>query len=98
MQDRLSVPSTPRSTGREPRISWRSLLIGAIVGIVAVVALGVVVIGPMIVGHRQDLPLEKLYGDFAVSAAARANGGSSPNPLANNNRAVSAGRNAYVGS
>src|SRR3954466_2527262 len=79
-------------------LPWRSLLVGVVGGIAVTVIVGVVLAGPMIVGHRQDFPLEKLYGDFAVSAASRLNGGTANNPVATNRRAASAGRNAYVGS
>ena len=44
------------------------------------------------------LPLERVYGDFAVSVASRIGGGNRSNPLAGDRRALAAGREAYTGS
>ena len=69
-------------------------LLGALVaGIVAlVVAL------PLALTHRQDLPLERAYGGAAVSLVSRILGGDAANPVANDPRALTTGRNAYTGS
>jgi mono/diheme cytochrome c family protein len=53
---------------------------------------------PLALGHRDNLPLEKLYGDLAVGLVIRAQAGSAQNPLGQNPRAVEAGRVAYVGA
>ena len=79
-------------------IAWRSLVLGLIVGVIGVAAVGAILVGPLIISHRQDLPLEKLYGGFAVSAAARLNAGSAKSPVGNSPRAIQAGRDAYTGS
>ncbi len=79
-------------------VPWASYLVGLIVGMAVAAVGGLVVAGPLVVAHRQDLPLERLYGNFAVSIAARLNAGSQTNPLAGNERAISTGRAAYTGS
>ena len=61
--------------------------------------IGVVLIGmPLALGHRNDLPLETLYGNAAVDLAVKLQAGNQPNPLGQNNRALETGRNAYTGS
>ena len=75
----------------------RSLFLAA-VGAVAALALVLAVALPLALTHRQDLPLERVYGDAAVSLVSRVLGGDAPNPLANDSRAVASGRTAYTGS
>ena len=53
---------------------------------------------PFALTHRHDLPLERIYGDAAVSVVSRILGGDAPNPLAGEARALSTGRAAYTGS
>ncbi len=48
--------------------------------------------------HRNDLPLERLYGDVGVSIASRVAGGSQTNPVGQDRRATAAGREPYTGS
>src|SRR5689334_8839129 len=76
----------------------RSLVIGLIIGgIIALIA--IVFIGmPLAIGHRQDLPLERLYGDPAVGIASGLQAGSIANPAADDPRALEAGRLAFTGS
>ncbi|MFN8484989.1 MAG: c-type cytochrome [Anaerolineae bacterium] len=60
--------------------------------------IGTVFVGmPLALGHRNDLPLERLYGDVAVSIASRS-AADLQNPVASNPRALETGRNAYTGS
>lgn len=86
--------------GRTPGRSWGCLISG-LVGLVIgglLVLLGTVFVGmPLALGHRNDLPLERLYGDVAVSIASRSSA-DLQNPAASNRRALEAGRNAYTGS
>ena len=70
----------------------------AAVGAVAALVLVLVVALPLALTHRQDLPLERFYGDAAVSLVSRVLGGDAPNPLANDSRAITTGRTAYTGS
>ena len=79
-----------------PQVLWG--LVGMAFGICVALGTGLVVGGPFLVAHRQDLPLELAYGHYAVKAAARLLGGNTANPDASNFRAVSAGRAAYTGS
>jgi mono/diheme cytochrome c family protein len=75
----------------------RSLLVaacGAVAALVVVLALAL----PLALTHRQDLPLERIYGDAAVSVVSRVLGGNAANPVANDQRALAAGRAAYTGS
>ena len=68
--------------------------LGAVVAVVAIVVLAL----PFALTHRQDLPLERVYGDAAVSLVSRVLGGDAANPVANDPRALSTGRAAYTGS
>jgi mono/diheme cytochrome c family protein len=67
-------------------------------GVLAAFALVLVVALPLALTHRQDLPLERFYGDAAVSVVSRILGGDAPNPLANDARALITGRASYTGS
>lgn len=92
------VPTLPEEPTTAPRSAVTPLLVGALVGVLATILLGAVMVGPLVVAKRNDLPLERVYGDFAVSVASRVGGGTQQNPVAQNPRAVAAGRDAYTGS
>jgi mono/diheme cytochrome c family protein len=73
--------------------------VGIAVGGAVVVLLVVLVAAvPLALTHRQDLPLERAYGDAAVSVVSRILGGDAANPLANDTRALATGRVEYTGS
>jgi mono/diheme cytochrome c family protein len=79
-------------------LSKRRFILAAALGAL-VTSLALLVIGlPLALTHRQDLPLERAYGDAAVSAVSRILGGDASNPRANDPRALAAGRAAYTGS
>jgi hypothetical protein len=59
---------------------------------------GAIIVGPWVLAKHGDLPLERMYGDFAVSMASSIGGGNRQTPLANDRRALAAGREAYTGS
>jgi mono/diheme cytochrome c family protein len=80
------------------RISWLLLIIGLVAGGGAALLLVVLVGMPLALGHRNNLPLEKLYADFAVELAVRTQAGSAQNPYSGDSRAAQAGRLAYTGS
>src|SRR5205807_1502725 len=67
-------------------------------GLVLAGFVGVSLVGPFVLAKKNDLPLERVYGDFAVSAASRIGGGNGQNPTASDRRALAAGRDAYTGS
>jgi mono/diheme cytochrome c family protein len=79
-------------------LSWRTLARGILVGLCGAAGVGLIIGGPLLVAHRQDLPFERLYGGYAVSLAARLSAGSEQNPLAQDRRAIEIGRNEYTGS
>jgi len=79
-------------------LSKRRSFVIAIVGAVVALVLVLVVALPFALTHRQDLPLERVYGDAAVSVVSRVLGGDGSNPLANDRRALDTGRIAYTGS
>lgn len=86
------APSRKRTT------NWGSFVLGLVLGIIGTL-LGVIVIGmPLAIGHRGDLPLERLYGDFAVGVASKMQAGEQANPLAESSRALETGRLAYTGA
>ena len=78
--------------------SWRSLLVGAVAGVLVLFGLLAVVGAPLALTHRHDLPFEQQFGHGMIAIAARLGAGSASNPVANNPRAVAAGRDAYTGS
>jgi mono/diheme cytochrome c family protein len=97
---------TPQSQARRSR-RWRRPALkhpgrafagGIALGAVSVLAVLALIVMPLAIGHRNDLPLERLYGNVAVSLAARLHAGSATNPAASNARALEAGRYAYTGS
>jgi len=75
----------------------RFILVASVGAIVTGIAILVVAL-PLALTHRQDLPLERAYGDAAVSLVSRVLGGDASNPRANDPRALVAGRAAYTGS
>ena len=79
-------------------MSKRRSLFFAASGAIGALVLVFVVALPFALTHRTDLPLERVYGDAAVSIVSRVLGGDAPNPLANDSRALTAGRAAYTGS
>jgi len=89
--------TSPQSSASSRRPPWGGLLAGVVIGALGVLVLVVAFGMPFALGHRNDLPLEKLYGGAAVSIASM-QGGSAANPLANNSRAMESGRVAYTGS
>lgn len=90
-----SARSDRPGRGRWP---WPVFLLGLVLGIVGIGIGGVLIGGPVILMHRNNLPLEQAYGNAAVGIAARLMGGRQPNPAAQNARAIGAGRVAFVGS
>jgi mono/diheme cytochrome c family protein len=91
-----SVPTvTPTAPKRKPLMP---ILLGVSLGVIGLVIVGAVLVGPWVLGKRGDLPLERAYGDFAVSTISRIGGGNRTNPASNDRRALAAGREAYTGS
>jgi len=76
----------------------RPLIVAAIAGGAVVAGIIAIVGAPLLLVHRQDVPLEQQYGHFMIGVAARALAGNATNPVANNGRAIAAGRDAYTGS
>jgi mono/diheme cytochrome c family protein len=74
------------------------VVVGIVFGMVLSVVGAVVFVGPLIVTHRNDLPLERAYGNFAVSVASRLNSGQAQSPVPQSRQAIQAGRLAYIGS
>lgn len=83
---------------RRRGVDWRPGLVGLVLGVLATLVVGAVVVAPWVLAKHQDLPLERVYGDFAVSIASRLGAGNAQNPVAQNGRALVAGRDAYTGS
>ena len=79
-------------------MSKRRSIVTAAFGAVAALLLVLVVALPFALTHRQDLPLERVYADVAVSLVSRILGGDAPNPDVNDQRALASGRAAYTGS
>jgi mono/diheme cytochrome c family protein len=76
-------------------------VLGAVVGVVAAGLLALIVGAPLTLAHRNNLPLERWYGDVAVDLAARSGAASvpaAPASLVNDRRAVQAGMYAFTGS
>lgn len=87
------------SNGVRPRtMNWLPLIAGVTIGGIAMLVFVVLVGMPLPLGHRNDLPLEKLYGDTAVGIIVRTQAGAAQNPVGQNPRAIEAGRLSYTGS
>lgn len=78
--------------------TWRGWITGLVIGILGALALVVLIGMPLAIGHRHDLPLERIYGGAAVNLALRTQAGSKHNPLPQNAQTLETGRNAYTGS
>jgi mono/diheme cytochrome c family protein len=72
--------------------------VGLVLGLVAAGALGLVLLGPLLIAHRQDLPLETKYGSYAVSIAARLGAATVGAPPTQAFRGADSGRAAFTGS
>ena len=97
----MRVQEPPISSVQPPtrqRFGTRTLALGVLLGLVLAGFVAVLLVGPFILAKKNDLPLERVYGDFAVSMASRIGGGNAQNPTANDRRALGAGRDAYTGS
>jgi mono/diheme cytochrome c family protein len=79
-------------------LSKRRPIFLAVLGAVAALVLVLVIALPLALTHRQDLPLERVYGDAAVSLVSRVLGGDAANPLTNDQRTLATGRAEYTGS
>ncbi len=77
---------------------WPAFLFGLVLGVVGLGMAGLVIGGPIVLLRRNNLPLEKAYGDGAVGLAARLTASNQQNPLAQDARAVGTGRLAFGGS
>jgi mono/diheme cytochrome c family protein len=97
MEGSLST-STARSSIPPASPSRRGLMLAIVISVGVTLLLVLLVGAPLVLMHRQDLPFETKYGSAVVSVAARLQAGNATNPLANNRRAVQAGRDAYTGS
>ncbi len=82
-----------RSGGRRP---WGAFGGGIVLGMLLTALIFAIGVLPWAVGHRNDLPLERLYGDMAVSLAARLHAGNATNPVAQNSRGLSEGQSSYL--
>lgn len=87
----------PSSGPANPR-RGRGWLIGLIIGVLLTLLLVVIIGMPLAVAHRQDLPLERVYGNLAVDLAVGMQAGSIQNPVTQSGRALESGRYAYTGS
>src|SRR5579859_1103300 len=91
--ERQQAPAAARA-----RTPLRPLIVAALAGGAVVAGIIAIVGAPLLLVHRQDVPLEQQYGHFMIGVAARALAGNATNPVANNGRAIAAGRDAYTGS
>lgn len=98
MEGSLSSSSSGRVSGSPAPAGRRPIVIAVLISVVLTLLVVLIVGAPLVLMHRQDLPLETTYGSAVVSLAARLQAGNATNPLANNPRAVLAGRDGYTGS
>ncbi|MBV9581208.1 MAG: c-type cytochrome [Chloroflexi bacterium] len=95
----MTVPTAEQApTRRGPAAPLRLMIVAALAGGAVVLGIVAIIGAPLLLLHRQDLPLEQQYGHFAIGVAARVMAGNASNPVANNPRAVAAGRDAFTGS
>jgi mono/diheme cytochrome c family protein len=76
----------------------RPLVTGVVLGVVVAAGLGAVVLGPLALSHRQDLPLEQKYGSYAVTVAAKIGSTTVGSPPTSSQGGIAGGRAAYTGS
>jgi mono/diheme cytochrome c family protein len=69
-----------------------------LVGAAASAAIGLLVVAPLLLVHRADLPFERVYGNAVVATVARMLAGDAKNPLTTDARAITSGRYLYFGS
>lgn len=67
-----------------------------IIGVLAVAAIGLLVVPAVLLVHRTDLPFERVYANAVVGLVARMSAGDAKLPA--NARSSAAGRYAYIGS
>lgn len=86
-------------TAGTPRRRRGALSIGFALGLGAAAVLGLLLLPPLALTHRRDLPLEVRYGRAIVGLVSGLGGGRLRNPVAPGNRGMlEIGRNAYTGS
>lgn len=91
------VETVPPKRTRPPRRrSVGSFILGIFFGVLGALLIIVAVVMPLAVGHRNDLPLERIYGDAAVSAASRLQDNSVPPSPAANPRLVQEAASSYL--
>lgn len=90
--------ATTKSNATRSGKNWLWLVGGLVLGGIGVLLLVVFVGMPLALGHRSDLPLERVYADLAVGLAVNTQAGNATNPNAKDPRAVGAGRASYTGS
>lgn len=93
------IEAAPQDTSAKAvpqRRSWGAFLLGGLLGVLGALFLIAAVAMPFAVGHRTDLPLERLYGNFAVSLAARFHAGGVPQKPVQNPRSLADAQAAYL--
>jgi mono/diheme cytochrome c family protein len=90
--------TTTKSSATRLGKNWLWLIGGLLIGGIIAVLLVIFVGMPLALGHRSDLPLEKLYADMAVGLATSTQAGSATNPNGNSRDAIASGRASYTGS
>lgn len=96
MPDR-NVYGAAATAGRpRRRRSWGAFILGSFFGVLGALLLIAAVGMPLAISHRNDLPLERLYGDAAVSVAARLHTGNATPPPAANPRALAEGQSSFL--
>lgn len=73
------------------------MLLGVVLGALLTGVLALVLGPPLLLTHRQDLPLERAYAAAMISLVSRLQAGDATNPLADDPRAVAVGRAAFTG-
>lgn len=91
----VSTTSTPAAKRARP---WLTLALGIVIGVALSGLLLIFVAMPYAIGHRADVPFERLYGGLAISLASSRAAGDAENPLADSSQAITRGRIAYTGS
>lgn len=75
----------------------RPLLVGVLLGVLISGALGLVLGPALLLTHRDDLPLERVYAALMVDLVSRLQAGEVTNPRADDPKAVMVGRAAFTG-
>ena len=89
-----SLARPPTSTRTSAR-TFRTFVVGMVVGAILVIVLLTLVALPLSLTHRTEFPLEGTFGHMAVNLVSSLNAGNAGNPLEKNDKTLTDGGDLY---